>query len=308
MLLAGMAARGLSAALGWEGARKHLLLVLVAPALLLACGGERQVAIQFAAQVRGEPLRCDASYEKIGASKTTLQLLDFKAYVRGVALVRENGEKYPLVLEQDGHWQRETVVMRKGRRHRETVAMLDFEDGAGTCNTGSPETHTEVVGLVPDFDDYTGVEFTLGVPPELNHKNVEWVEPPLNVPSMWWSLTNGYRFLRLDVRAGGNRPYVFHLRADGCTGTPDIGVNCSAENQGTIFLKGFVPGQSRIVFDLAALFAQTDFEHSGDGMTDPVAGCLSSADDPECASLLPQVGLGSGPITPGRADAFIRVE
>ena len=274
----------------------HLMLVLVVPALLLACGGERQLSLQFAAQVRGEPLRCDALYEKIGVSGSTLQLLDFKAYVRGVALVRENGDRHPLVLEQDGHWQ------------RETVAMLDFEDGTGTCNTGSPELRTEVVGYVRDFDDYTGVEFTLGVPPELNHRNVEWVDPPLNVPSMWWSWTHGYRFLRLDVRSGGNRPYVFHVRAAGCTGTPDIGVKCSAENQGTIFLEGFVPGQSRVVFDVAALFAHTDFESSGDGMTDLVAGCLSSAGDPECASLFAQIGLGSGPTAPGGADAFIRVE
>ena len=307
-LLAGMAARGLSAAVGSGGARRHLLLVLLAPTLLLACVGERQVEIQFAAQVGNKPLSCDAVYEKIGTSGTTLELLDFKAYVRNVALVRANGDRYLLVLEQDGRWQRETVTTRDGRRYRETVAMLDFEDGTGTCNTGSPEIRTEVVGLVPDFDDYVGVEFTLGVPPELNHKNVEWAEPPLHLPSMWWSWTNGYRFLRLDVRSGGNRPYVFHVRADGCTGTPDIGVNCSAGNQGTIFLEGFVPGQSRIVFDVAALFAHTDLESSGDGMMDPIAGCLSSADDPECASLLTHVGLGSGPVAPGGTDAFIRLE
>ncbi|WNG57359.1 metallo-mystery pair system four-Cys motif protein [Archangium gephyra] len=303
-----MAARGLSAALGPGWARRHLLLVLVAPVLLLACVGERQVEIQFAAEVRGEPLRCDEIYEKIGTSGTTLELLDFKAYVRNVALVRENGDRYPLVLDQDGRWQRQSITTREGRRYRETVAMLDFEDGTGTCNTGSPEIRTEVVGLVPDFDDYVGLEFTLGVPPELNHRNVEWADPPLHVPSMWWSWTNGYRFLRLDVRSGGNRPYVFHVRADGCTGTPDIGVHCGAENQGTIFLEGFVPGQSRVVFDVAALFAHTDLESSGNGTTDTVSGCLSSADDPECAALLTHVGIGSGPIAPGGAGAFIHLE
>jgi uncharacterized repeat protein (TIGR04052 family) len=308
-LLAGTAAQGPSAAAELAPRRRragsprpgvpswtHLLLLLALPTLLLACGEARQLSLPFAAQVHSKPLRCDASYEKIGASRTSLQLQDFKAYVRDVALVRENGARYPLVLEQDGRWQ------------RDTVALLDFEDGTGNCNTGSPELRTEVVGLVPDLDDYTGVEFTLGVPPELNHKNVEWVDPPLDVRSMWWSLTNGYRFLRLDVRAGGNRPYAFHVRADGCTGTPDIGVHCSAENQGTVFLTGFVPGQSRVVFDVAALFAHTDFESSGDGTTDPVAGCLSSADDPECAALFGQIGLGGGPHAASGADAFIRVE
>ncbi|NTX16323.1 metallo-mystery pair system four-Cys motif protein [Myxococcus sp. CA056] len=282
------------AVLGGGGSLR--LLVLAAPVLLLACMGERQVSVQFTAQVRGEPLRCDASYEKVGASGTSLQLLDFKAYVHDVALVRKNGDRFPLVLAQDGRWQ------------RKTIALLDFEDGTGTCNTGSPELRTEVVGVVPDFDDYTGVEFTLGVPRELNHRNVEWADPPLNDPSMWWSWTYGYRYLRLDVRSGGNRAYVFHVRADGCTGTPDIGVDCSAENQSTILLTGFVPGRSRVVFDVAALFAHTDFESSGDGLTDPVPGCFSSAGDPECAALLPQVGLGRGPRVLGGTDAFIRVE
>ncbi|WP_216620815.1 MbnP family copper-binding protein, partial [Myxococcus xanthus] len=286
--------RGLSAAWGWVGIPR--LLVLVVPSLLLACIGEREVSVQFAAQVRGEPLRCDASYEKVGAPGTSLQLLDFKAYVHDVSLVRKGGGRVPLLLAQDGRWQ------------RKTVAKLDFEDGTGTCNTGSPEVHTEVTGIVPDFDDYTGVEFTLGVPREINHRNVEWADPPLDDPSMWWSWTYGYRYLRLDVRSGGNRAYVFHVRADGCTGTPDVGVDCSAENQGTIFLTGFEPGRNRVVFDVAALFAHTDFENSGDGLTDPVPGCFSNAGDPECAALFPQVGLGGGATAPGGADAFIRVE
>ncbi len=295
--VAGPPVLGLLAVLAWTLRRRRSLrlLLIVAPPVLVGCG-EKTQSITFAAQVRGEPLRCDTLYPDVGSPGTTLELLDFKVYVRDIWFVREGGAKYLLHLAQDGLWQ------------RENVALLDFEDGTGTCNTGSPEMRTEVVGRVPDYDDYTGVEFTVGVPSELNHMNMEWEDPPLDVPSMWWSWKNGYKFLRLDVRTGGNASYVFHVGADGCEGTPDVGIHCSAGNQGQIHLDGFEPGQSRIVFDLAALFAHTDFAVAAEDPTDLVAGCLSSASDPECAGLFSKVGIGSDGAVSDGPSAFIRLE
>ncbi|MCI0573189.1 MAG: metallo-mystery pair system four-Cys motif protein [Myxococcaceae bacterium] len=271
-----------------------LLLALALPAGLLGC--ERRFTLEFVAQVGGEPLRCDTTYAGIGASGSTLQLLDFKAYVRDVHLVRANGQRHRLVLDQDKRWQ------------RETVALLDFEDGTGGCNTGSPDVRTEVSGRVFDADDYTGVEFTLGVPPERNHLNVDWQEPPLDIPSMWWSWKDGYKFVRLDVRADGNRTYVFHLGSDGCEGTTDVGITCASDNQAHISLQGFRPGESRVVFDVAALFSHTDFHANDHGGPDLVDGCMSSPDDPECSAFLQQVGLGEGAPFRSSPDAFIRLE
>ncbi len=49
------------------------------------------------------------------------------------------------------------------------MALLDFEDGTGTCNTGSSAVNTSLRGKAKAYDDYTGVAFTVGVPERLNH-------------------------------------------------------------------------------------------------------------------------------------------
>lgn len=262
---------------------------------LAGCSNDTQYTVRFAAQVGGQPLRCDTTYPGLGTTGSTVQLLDFKAYVRDVTLVRANGEEHPLVLEQDGRWQ------------RDAIALLDFEDGTGTCDTGSPDVRTEVVGRAPAFDDYTGVRFSLGPPPELNHLDGATAPPPLNAPSMWWSWKAGYKFLRLDVRTRANPQFLFHLGASGCQGTPASGFTCAQENQVALSRQDFDPERSRIVFDLAALYAETDLDAQVSGAQGGVPGCMSDPADPECPALLSRVGLGSESALSGGA-AFIRVE
>lgn len=271
-----------------------LVLALALPASL--CGNRKQYTLRFAAQVGSEPLRCDASYPGIGLSGTELQLLDFKAYVRDIALVRANGEKYGLTLLEDGPWQ------------HEGIALLDFEDGTGTCNTASPETRTEVVGRAAGHDDYVGVQLTLGVPEELNHLHLDRAEPPLDQPGMWWSWKAGYRFLRLDVRTRSNAAWSFHLGADGCQGTPAEGFQCAATHEATVLVSDFDPETGRIVFDLAALFAQTDLDAPAGHVTEPAVGCMSEVTDPDCPPLLRHVGIDVGVGPSSDAVPFIRGE
>lgn len=258
-----------------------LFLLSVLP-FLQACGGgvfEKKFSVRFSPQVGEQSLRCDASYPNIGKTGTTIQLLDFKMYVRDVTLVRANGEKHPLKLEQDGKWQ------------RDAIALLDFEDGTGTCDTGSPETHVEVVGEAPDFNDYTGLEFKVGIPEEMNHLNGSVAPPPLNSSRMWWSWKGGYKFVSLEVRSTRNASWFFHLGASGCTGSTAEGYTCASTNQSTVALNGFNPEENQVVLDLAALYAGSDLDHAVDNKTDHTAGCMSSLSDPECAALFSQVGL-----------------
>ncbi len=273
-------------------------LMMVGAAALIGCGGgeDPSFTIQFAAQVGAQPLRCDATFPGIGTSGSAMSLRDFKAYVHDVTLVRANGERHPIALEQDGRWQ------------HGGVALLDFEDGTGTCDIGSSEVHTAVTGTAPEFEDYTGVEFKLGVPAELNHLNSATAEAPLNLMDMFWSWKDGYRFLRLDVRTTANPNFVFHLGSDGCEGTPGDGYTCASANHVNPTLTGFDPNSSRVVFDLAALFAETDLDHVVDMQTDFVSGCMMSDADPECAPLLSRLGLGTSPASVTGPDAFIRVE
>ena len=274
------------------------LLLSTIPALA-GCGGTDTVGktfhVRFSPEVAGQPLRCDTSYPGIGQTKTTLQLLDFKMYVRDVTLVRANGERQALVLEQDGTWQ------------RDGVALLDFEDGTGTCDTGSPETRLEVVGTAPDLPDYTGLEFKLGLPEELNHLDGATAAAPLNSPDMWWSWQGGYKFLRLDVRSSHNTAWYFHLGASGCKGSPGEGFTCAATNQSTVVLDGFHPERQQVALDLAGFYAGSDLDTAGNAKTDPIRGCMSGASDPECPALFGQVGLSMDGTAHERPASFIHV-
>lgn len=274
-------------------------LLLSALPLLPACGGEgsseKQFTVKFSPQVGEQSLRCDTAYAGIGKTGTTIELLDFKLYVRDVTLVRANGERHPLVLDQDGKWQ------------RDTLALLDFEDGTGTCDTNSPETRLEVVGRAPDFTDYTGLEFKIGVPEELNHLDGATAPAPLNSPGMWWSWLSGYKFMRLDVHSSMNATWFFHLGSSGCTGNTAEGYNCSASNQSTVSLSGFDPTKNQVVLDVAGLYADSDLDHSIDNKTDRVAGCMSGLTDPECPALFSQVGLAADGSAQAVPASFIRV-
>ncbi|MFL5355293.1 MbnP family copper-binding protein [Archangium sp.] len=274
------------------------LLLCVLP-LLQACGGdgssEKKLTVRFSPQVGEQPLRCDGSYPGIGKTGTTLALLDFKLYVRDVTLVRANGERHPLKLDQDGTWQ------------RDSIALLDFEDNTGTCDTGSPDTRLEVVGRAPDFDDYTGLEFKMGLPEEMNHLDGATAPPPLNSPGMWWSWKGGYKFLRLDVRTTKNAAYFFHLGASGCTGSTAEGYSCAASNQATVAVSGFDPTRNQVVLDVAALYADSDLDHVIDHTTDFTSGCMSSLEDPECPALFSQVGLAADGTPRAVPTSFIRV-
>ena len=126
--------------------------VVILWALAGCSDGTTAYSVTFAPIVNGMPFQCGATYTNIGVTQTTIQPQDFRMYVHGVTLIRANGEQHPLVLTQDKKWQ------------FQDIALLDFEDGTGLCNTASPETNFSVVGRAPQHNDYTGVQFTLGVP------------------------------------------------------------------------------------------------------------------------------------------------
>jgi len=246
-------------------------------------------SIAFNPVVDGAPFSCQSSYPNIGTSKTTVQPLDFRMYVHDVQLVRATGEKVPLTLKDDMKWQ------------GQGVAMLDFEDGTGTCNTASPETNTMVTGTAAQHDDYNAVEFTLGLPASLDHLDSATAMAPLNAPAMFWSWVGGYRYLKVELQAPLNPSWNFHLGAMYCTrGSGNIA--CKYDNLSVVTLANFKANTSTITMDLAKLFADSDLDHQVDGTTDQVAGCMSSPGDPECKVLYDKVGLAfdGGPAPTGQ--------
>lgn len=168
--------------------------ILLATAIALGCYGvgqaqsdTKEVTINFEAWVGDEEFVCGKSYDNIGVSKSTITPTDFRFYVSDVALVDGDGNAVPVELEQDGQWQ------------YQNVALLDFENGLDACDNGTAKTRTMVVGTIPE-GDYTSLQFTLGVPKKLNHKDSAIAPSPLNLTSMWWNWQGGYKFLRVDLQ------------------------------------------------------------------------------------------------------------
>ena len=146
----------------------------------------KEIAVDFEGWVGDEEFVCGESYEGIGVSESTITPSDFRFYVSDIALIDEDGNAVPLELEQDGKWQ------------YQNTALLDFEDGTEACDNGTTEVNTTVVGTVPE-GDYQGLQFTMGVPEDLNHEDAAIAPSPLNLTSMWWNWQGGYKFLRVEL-------------------------------------------------------------------------------------------------------------
>ena len=146
----------------------------------------QEVTIDFEGWVGQDEFVCGESYDNVGVNETTITPTDFRLYVSDVALIDEDGNAIPLELEQDGQWQ------------YQNTALLDFEDGTRSCDNGTPQTNTTIVGTVPE-GDYQSLQFTLGVPENLNHEDAAIAPSPLNLTSMWWNWQGGYKFLRVDL-------------------------------------------------------------------------------------------------------------
>ncbi|MEL6927104.1 MAG: MbnP family copper-binding protein [Cyanobacteria bacterium J06600_6] len=161
-------------------------MVLASQSLAQAQSDMQDVAIDFAAYVGESKFVCGQSYESVGTAESTITPKDFRFYISNVALIDKNGEAVSLELEQDGKWQYQNTV------------LLDFEDGTSACDNGTAEMNSTIVGQVPK-GDYQSLQFTMGVPEELNHDDAAIAPSPLNLTSMWWNWQGGYKFLRADL-------------------------------------------------------------------------------------------------------------
>jgi uncharacterized repeat protein (TIGR04052 family) len=275
-------------------------------ALLLACGshkhpssetggeGEQTFSIPFRARIGAEDFSCGTPLSGLGLHANTVKVNDLRFYIHGVELLEAGGAAVPLVLEQDGIWQ------------LDDLALMDFEDGTGDCETGSPAVHTTLTGSAP-AGDYLGLRFQLGVPDALNHIDIATAAPPLNDPNLYWSWTGGYKFLKIDLITPAETTYFFHLGATDCEMLDDGSYDCSADNVGSITLDGVDPGNSSVVLDLAKLYAESDL--SGATMEgDMMPGCMSSEGDPECPALFEALGLPWAEVTEPEEQVVFSVE
>lgn len=161
------------------------VVVLTAYVTTAACATTQAVQLNFSGEVNGEAFSCGSSYQ-LGNAITPVVVNDFRLYVSDIVLTDTDGNSAPLILEQDDKWQ------------LDTVALLDFESGTDNCSNGTVETNSVVRGTVP-AGDYTGVEFSIGVPFTLNHGDPTLQGSPLNLTAMFWNWRGGYKFMKFDM-------------------------------------------------------------------------------------------------------------
>jgi uncharacterized repeat protein (TIGR04052 family) len=189
--------------------KRQLLLTSTTTAVIILAGNfgdvtktvaqtsnTQEVKINFQARVDKQPFECGKTYT-LGKPATKVTPDDFRFYVSDLALIDNNGKSIPVSLTQDGKWQ------------YQNVALLDFENKSGGCANGTVETRNQIVGTIPK-GNYQGLQFTLGVPFNLNHADSVTASSPLNLTSLWWNWLFGYKFARLDWKTQTHNSLVKH--------------------------------------------------------------------------------------------------
>jgi len=230
---------------------------------------QQSVTLNFAAVVGTQPLDCESTYSDAIAG-TRFALKDLRFYVSEISLIDAAGNLHAMTLEEDNAWQ------------GDGVALLDFEDGTGSCSNATPDTRTSITGSVA-AGEYTGIVFTIGVPEALNHVNpVEQTGPLANV-ALHWSWMMGYKHFQLEGSLNESGLVLLHLGSKGCSGNPPSDFACSISNRPRVELVGANPLSTPVVLDLAALLADST-------PVDDEVFCMAEQSS-ACEELLGTLGL-----------------
>ena len=249
------------------------------------------VSVRFEAWVDTRAFDCVSRFNNLGVNlRSSVTFQDLRFYVMNLGFVDATGNTTFVEFDAD-EWQ------------SPTVALVDFADGSGFCEGTTPGTHTTLTGRVTPAPEggYTSLVFTIGVPVELNHVDLELGTPaPLNLTDMFTGRLNGYRFFKLDLASEGEPDgYPLHIRSLGCRAN-DVGVfeGCSAPNRAVFTLPAFDPEQHVIRLDLATLLSRNDLDDNwpvGVSGSQTSPGCQSEATDEDCRRAFVSYGLSALP-------------
>ncbi len=218
----------------------------------------------------------------------SVALRDFRAYIHDVRLKSPGGQPVPARLIPEPVWQ------------SAEVALLDFENGQGTCANGSSETNTTLRLTAPE-GEYQGISFRIGVPEKLNHADPLLAGSPLNLTAMHWHWRSGYKFLRAGIRTS-NDGYWMHVGSSRCSGTVGNIKGCEAPNRADFFLADFQPDKHVIVFDLYELTADVDLR---DGIR---SDCSSGPLEFKCTGPFAAMGIDFATGTQSTSASFVRTD
>ena len=270
---------------------KHVMTTCAVMALSTPAFADQSVTINFAAEIGGKAFSCADTYDGLGATGASVTGTDYRMFVSAPALVRADGTLQPIALEQDGKWQ------------LDDLALLDFEDGtAGCTGTGNPDMNTSLRGTVPD-GDYQGLAFNVAVPFDKNHGDPTLAPAPMNTTAMFWNWQGGYRFARIDMvptdkTESGPAGWFLHIGSTMCeaaskTEAPSV---CANPNHMPMMFADFDPATNVVVIDPAPVVAGADLRVNA---PDTSPGCMSFMGDPDCVTVMQNLGLPYGDIPAG---------
>jgi uncharacterized repeat protein (TIGR04052 family) len=221
-----------------------------------------------------------------------LKLTDMRFFVYDLKLVDQAGRSRAVELLADGLWQ-------DGK-----IALLDFEDGQGDCINGSAANNRSIRGVVTADNvggPFQGISFTVGVPPDSNHRDPMTAKAPLNYTAMHWHWLTGYKFMRVGVNNESDR-FWMHLGSSHCDGSISDGIECRSSNRVAVALADFNPLRDRIVIDLEPLVTAVNL---ADGIG---SDCSSGPDEPACAAAFAALGLPYGLTVEAASQRVFRIE
>jgi uncharacterized repeat protein (TIGR04052 family) len=256
-------------------ARKSLRFIASAVGLLpMLCGCADRVTpveLKFSPRYGDNPISCTEA-------AAGLQLTDLRFFAYDFELIDQAGRSMPVELIADGLWQ------------DSSVSLLDFENGQGACINGSAEGNSSVRGVISGANSggpFRRISFTVGVPPDLNHRDPMTAKAPLNYTAMHWHWLNGYKFMRVGVSNETDR-FWLHLGSSHCDGSISVGIECRSSNRVAVALGDFDPARDRIVIDLEPLVTAVNL---ADGIA---SDCSSGPDEPACGAAFVALGLPFG--------------
>lgn len=237
-------------------------------------------AIRFEAVLGGEPAACGTKARDVGSVPTNVDLLDLRLFVSQFEALFDDGTAEPIVLTTDATYQ------------GGVSALLDFENGAGTCRGGTPSTHTAVLGTFRP--DAVGLRFTLGLPDDVNQGPITaTTQPPTrDAADLLLNDPTGFVALQLELAVPGQGLWPVRLH-DVVTSNPGSGVTNRVQAIAVdVELTAFDVATDAIRLDLDTLLSDTNFGLSQQVPT--LDGCQMTTGDADCAGIFRHWGLSTG--------------
>lgn len=230
-------------------------------ALLMGCQQAPTTEIKIQGLFNGLPVTCQKPLkDKAGKG---FQLRDFRFFAHDIQLTDSDGKKWPLKLKADGEWQ------------QENVALIDLENGQGSCENGTEGMNAHLRGFT-EAKYPTHITFTLGVPFDINHLDPTQADPPLDIMAMHWGWRGGYKFIRLEG-----------LREDLIVEAHVGSINCQGEM--TAITHCDYPNRAQFTIPLDNNLARFEVQDIV-----PLKGKCMGEKGPKCDKTLAAMGLSGG--------------